>query len=486
MTLQRQLGRFAIGLLIGLSWLGWGISASAASAPQDPTSPPVSIMGINLAGGFTQEPIDSNDVSGSSVTLSAKGTRNILEALSNPFGSRKYVWWESTDGGTTYSKVGSNSQTYQFTAPSVSKTTPLYFQCEYDFTGIGFFYSEWSRIATVNVSPNRIPATGIHVTSDSPGLYNGESTTVHAALTPTTATDPITWTSSNPGLASVDEYGNVIATDTSSSTSGTANDHGIVTITGAVNGHKDSVKIMIGALQDVSVNEGKDATFTLKDLPSGMSVADWYRVDQDGTVTSLDTTSNSYTINKASVLGDNGTSYYATLNYTINGSTKSVNTNAALLTVNKSGLLSLTAVPNFNFGTIDVATLIQGDATLDNMDTTTTGSAHDGNDNGELTVFDSRTTGGNWTLTASLAPFTLANTGGGHLGAVNLDLYDPTARLDENVPSNNMATKIYTSSDYDGQTFDVTNSQLNFTQDSQVISGDYESIITWTLSVAPS
>lgn len=483
--MTRQLKRFIIGLLVGLSWLSWGISASAATAPQDPTPPPVSIMGINLAGGFTQEPIDSNHVAGDSITLSAKGTRNILEALTNPFGSRKYVWWESTDGGTTYSKVGSNSQTYQFTAPHVSSPTQLYFQCEYDFTGIGLFYSEWSRIATISISPTRVPTKEIQVTAGSPDLYNGETTTVHAALTPTTATDPITWTSSNPELASVDADGNVVAADTSSSTSGTANDHGVVTITGATNGLKSSVKIVIGTLQNVTVNEGQDATFTLKDLPSGMSVAGWYRVE-DGTATSLDTTGTSYTISKASVAGDNGTSYYAKLNYTVDGSTKSINTNAALLTVNKSGLLSLTAVPNFNFGTIDVATLNEGSAILDNMDTTTSGGAHDGNDNGDLTVFDSRTTGGNWTLTASLAPFTLANTSDGHLGTVDLDLYDPTARLDENVPSTNAATKIYTSSDYDGQTFDVTNSQLDLAQNSQVVSGDYQSTITWILSVAPS
>lgn len=445
-------------------------------------------MGINLAGGFTQQPIDSNHVAGDSVTLAAKGTRNILEALTNPFGSRKYVWWESTDGGTTYKTVGSNSTTYKFTAPSVGSTTQLYFQCEFDFTGLGLFHSEWSRIATVTISPSRVPATGIQVTADSPGIYNGESTTVHATLTPSTATDPITWTSSNPGLASVDEYGNVVAADVSSNTSGTANDHGIVTITGAINGYQDSVKIMVGALQNVTVNEGKDATFTLKDLPSGMTVANWYRVE-NGTATALDSKDTSYTISKASVLGDSGTSYYATLNYTVNGSTKSVNTNSALLTVKKSGLLALTAVPSFNFGGVDVSAICEGSVVLDNMDATTSNNAgaYDGNDDGELTVFDSRTTGGDWTLTASIPPFKLSGTeGGGHLGVTDLDLWDPTARLDQDIPTNNQVTKIYTSSDYDGQTFDVTDSQLNLAQDTQVAAGDYDTVITWTLAVAPS
>ncbi|NLR09122.1 WxL domain-containing protein [Lactobacillus sp. HBUAS51381] len=479
------------GLLVSITvlvgWLIIGTTAQAAntSAPQTPTSPPTSILGINLAGGFTQQPIDSNAVAGHNVTLSAKGTRNILEATTNPLGSRKYVWWESTDGGSTYQTVGTNSSTYTFMTPEVTKATPLMFQCEYDFTGIGLFYNEWSRIATVTVTPDRVPTTDIQVSADSNALYNNESTTVHATLTPDNATDPITWTSSNPDLATVDDYGNVTATSTSSSVNGLADDHGIVTITATSNGHDASTKIMIGALQDVTVNEGSDATFTLKNLPDGMTVANWYKVD-DGTTTALNSTASSYTVSKTTVSGDNGTSYYAKLNYTVNGSTKSVNTNAALLTVNKSGLLSLTAVPNFNFGSIDTASVIQSDTTLQNLDTATSGSNYDGNNNGDLSVMDSRETGGDWTLTASLAPFTLSDGDNGSLSTVILDLSDPTSRLDQDIPATNTATKIYTSSDYDGQSFDVTDSQLTFAADPKITAGDYQSTVTWTLSVAPS
>ena len=487
---MRNWERILRGLLVGVAvlvgWLAVSPTAQAAStAPQTPTSPPTSILGINLAGGFTQQPIDSNVVAGHSVTLSAKGTRNILEAATNPLGSRKYVWWESTDGGSTYQTVGTNSTTYTFTAPEVTKATPLMFQCEYDFTGIGLFYNEWSRIATVTVTPDRVPTTDIQVSADSNALYNGEETTVHATLTPDTATDPITWTSSNPGLASVDAYGDVTATSASSNLDGTADDHGTVTITGTSNGHSDSTKIVVGALQNVTVNEGSDATFTLKNLPEGMTVANWYKVD-DGTTTALNSTSTSYTVSKTTVGGDNGTSYYATLNYTVNGSTKSVNTNAALLTVNKSGLLALTAVPNFNFGSTDVASVIRSDTTLENLDEDTSGSNYDGNNNGELSVMDSRETGGDWTLTASLAPFTLSDGDNGQLSAVILDLSDPTSRLDQNIPATNTATKIYTSSDYDGQDFDVTDSQLTFAADPEITAGDYQSTVTWTLSVAPS
>ncbi|KLD61056.1 hypothetical protein WP50_05345 [Lactiplantibacillus plantarum] len=38
---------------------------------------------------------------------------------------RKYVWWESTDEGQTHQKTGTNSRTYTFNAPQVTKTTHI-------------------------------------------------------------------------------------------------------------------------------------------------------------------------------------------------------------------------------------------------------------------------------------------------------------------------------------------------------------------------
>lgn len=478
-----KMGLLGLVIIIGSLSL-WVPARAASSAPQTPTSPPVSIMGINLAGGFTQQPMDSNQVSGYKVTLAAKGTRNLLEAATNPFGSRKYVWWESTDNGNTYSTVGSNSTTYTFTAPTVTQPTQLLFQVEYDFTGIGLFYNEWSRIATVDVEPSRVPATAIKVTADKAYLNNSDTTLVHAILTPSNATDHVTWTSSDPSLAKVDEYGDVTATDVSSQTDGTAHDHGTVTITGKTNGHSADVKIAIGALQDVDTVEGKAATFSLKDLPKDVTVNNWYRV-QDGQSTALNTTDTSYTITKPTQSGDDGTSYYAVLNYTVNGSTKSITTNSARLSVTKSGLVSLMAVPDFNFGEANLSDLSQA-LTLDNLDDLAQGQAYDGNGNGELSVLDSRYAGGPWTLSATLQPFGFIGDDGGQLGTTSLDLYDPSNRLDKTIPANGEATAIYTSSDYDGQDWDVSNTQLNLGPSPLASAGNYDSTITWTLTEAPS
>lgn len=43
--------------------VGLGIVTSALAAktaPQSPSSPPSSVLGLNLSGGFSQQPIDSN------------------------------------------------------------------------------------------------------------------------------------------------------------------------------------------------------------------------------------------------------------------------------------------------------------------------------------------------------------------------------------------------------------------------------------------
>lgn len=478
--------RLCLGIsLLVFGWLSSGLTAQAATTPPQPqTSPPTSIMGINLAGGFTQQPLDSHQVAGKSVTLAVQGTRNILEAAAYPFGSRKYVWWESTDGGTTYSKVGTNSTTYTFTAPNVTSPTTLNFQVEYDFTGLGLFINDWSRIASITVAPDRIPATDIHVTADKDTLNNSETTVAHATLTPDDATDQVTWTSSDANLASVDAYGDVTATAAASNMDGTADDHGVVTITGETNGHSDSVKLTVGALQNVTVTEGTAATFTLKDIPSSMTVNNWYRV-QDGQSTALNQTGITYTISRPTAANDDGTSYYAVLNYSVNGTTKTVSTNAARLTVEKSGDLALTAVPNFNFGSVSLVALSHG-VTLENLDSHSDGSAHDGNTNGELTVTDNRTVGGDWTLSASLAPFATSSDTSGRLNTTELTLFDPFNRLAQLVPADNLATTVYTSRDYLGQNFDVSDSTLNLAPSPLASAGEYQSVVTWTLVVAPT
>ncbi|MFC6180122.1 WxL domain-containing protein [Lactiplantibacillus daowaiensis] len=475
-----------------ISWL-WGLfgltllgqAASATTAPQPASAAPSSVLGLNLSGGFTQQPIDSNQIAGQSVTLVATGTRSALEAVTNPLGSRKYVWWESTDGGQTYQQVGTNSSSYQFTAPTVTSATTLMFQVQYKFSGLGSFSDYWSRVAQVTVEPSRVAATGLKVSADATSLNNGESTMVHASLTPANATDTVTWKSSDDALATVDDYGNVTATAAATSTSGTADDHGVVTITGTVNGYSDHVDITIGALQNVTVVEGTAATFTLANLPSGMTVSNWYRV-KNGQSTALNSTATSYTIAKPTNADDDGTAYYAALNYTVNGKVQTVTTDAALLTVTKGGNLTLTAVPNLDFGTVGFAQLAHGTQLTIDTSSQATGTAADGNADGKLAVSDQRTVGNAWTLSASLAPFGTSDNGGSSLSTPQLALIDTSAGLNQEISANNSSTTIATQSGYHSQTYDVTASQLTLAASPLASAGDYHSIITWTLGVVPS
>lgn len=468
------------GLMVGIS-VGT-VALAAKSAPQPPSTSPSSVLGLNLSGGFTQQPMDTNVIGGSSVTLSVKAQRSALEVATGLLNGRKYIWWQSTDGGNTYQKVGSNSRTYTFTAPQVSTTTPIYFQVQYDFSGIGTFPDYWSQLATVNVTPERVPTTGIKIRTDDQVLNNSQATIAHAMLTPADATDPITWTSSDPDLAAIDEYGDITAADASTDNSGKAHDHGIVTITGSSNDLSDSTQIMVGALQDVTVVEGTPATFKLEDLPPDLTVSNWYRV-KDGKATALNQTGTSYTVKVPTNADDDGTSYYASLSYQVNGKPQTVTTNAALLTVKSGGKLTLNAVPNLNFGTLSLADLSQGTTLKLVQNSTESGDGFDGNNDSQLTVTDERTVGSDWQLSAQLAPFANSEDNS-QITDAQLALKDTTGAIDQVLTSGTSQT-IYTQSGYHGQSFTMTPSTLKIGADPLASTGQYQSTVLWTLATVP-
>ena len=480
--LIRSLCLIVVGLFISMGAITIMAKAATKTPPQPPSTPPSSIIGLNLSGGFSQQPVDTNVIGGNSVTLSVRAQRSALEAATSLVSGRKYVWWQSTDDGRTYQKVGTNSRTYTYNAPQVTSTTPVYFQVQYDFSGIGAFPDYWSKIAKVTVTPERVATTGIKVTSDEHWLNNAQETLVHAALTPEDATDPVTWTSSDPTLATVDAYGDVTATDAATDHSGKATDHGTVTITGTSNGVTDQVQIMIGALQDVKVMEGTPATFTLPPLPEGVTVNNWYRV-KDGKVTALNVTATSYTVKIPTHADDDGTAYYASLSYPVNGKPQTLTTNAALLTVTSGGRLTLQAVPNLNFGTLSLNTIATGTTLAITKSPVSQGTGFDGNDDNRLAIVDDRTVGNDWQLMVSMSPFT---TGRAAIKTAQLVLKDPTGVLDRTVPTDGTTQTVYTQAGHHGQTFDVTPSSLQLPATPTATAGEYQSTMTWTLAVVPT
>ena len=80
-----------------------------------------------------------------------------------------------------------------------------------DFTGF--------RYLTFTANYENIPVTGVTLNKDTLELFYGASELLTAAVTPDNAGDKsVTWTSSDPGVATVDENGNVTATGVGTAT----------------------------------------------------------------------------------------------------------------------------------------------------------------------------------------------------------------------------------------------------------------------------
>ncbi|WP_249270676.1 WxL domain-containing protein [Lactiplantibacillus plantarum] len=213
-----------------------------------------------------------------------------------------------------------------------------------------------------------------------------------------------------------------------------------------------------------------------------MTVSNWYRV-KNGKATALNVTDASYTVKVPTNADDDGTAYYASLSYPVNGKPQTVTTNAALLTVKSGGRLSLSAVPNFNFGTLNLQRLAQGTDLATDPTAVKANDGYDGNNDYRLAVVDDRTVGADWQLMASLSPFTAGNT---TIKTARLMLKDSTGVLNQTIPTDGSTTSVYRQTGHQSQTFDVAPSSLQLPATPLATPGGYQSIITWTLAIVPA
>ncbi|WP_412989459.1 WxL domain-containing protein [Pediococcus siamensis] len=147
-----------------------------------------------------------------------------------------------------------------------------------------------------------------------------------------------------------------------------------------------------------------------------------------------------------------------------------------------AGSLSLDAVPNFNFGTTDVATLVKG-TTLN----------YQSGANNTLAVSDYRgASDGTWSLTASLAPFKNGKDESESLvaGAINLksSVADNSKATGATGTIGSAASTVWnnTNADLTGTgtaTSTVsTDTTLVTEANSKINSGSYSSTVTWTMA----
>lgn len=99
----------------------------------------------------------------------------------------------------------------------------------------------YKATCTITVSDSKVSVTGIELTTTSRNMYAGDQYILQTIIKPDNATDKsVTWTSSNPAIATVDENGIVTALKAGTTTiTATTNDGGfkancIITVTGEV------------------------------------------------------------------------------------------------------------------------------------------------------------------------------------------------------------------------------------------------------------
>jgi len=469
-------------LLFGLIWPTMTIHAQPVlvthSESQSQPAQPVSSSAVVwfwwlvLRDGFNQQPTDVRSLADKKVTLStsfATGNSKIIP---------HYTWWKSVDDGHQFSRINnSDTKSYSFRPEYHANRPTIKFQVQCN-TGN---HTYWSRVATVTVTQKKVPAKAIHVKAEEPLLANGGTTKMTATLTPENATDQVRWESDNPALATVDETGLVTACAANTDLARPKKDHGLVHIKGSVNGHSAVAEIKVGILQDVQVNEGDAATFSLANLPADVHVQAWHRVTRQKSNASI--ANKSYTFFPTHL--DNDSSFFATLSYTDKeGQLKTSNTNAAQLKVTKTNALHLATVPNFDFGSISLAQLSASQPAPNLL--RHPAPMTDRSDHHQLVVINHQTKQRPWQLSAKMTPFEMQTAQRTEKLTGDLFLNSEKDHFHQTLTTNGQVTQMTNPNDPSADlSVHLCDSQLTLTRNPRASIGSYHSTITWILTAAP-
>lgn len=313
--------------------------AATVQGMQEPSKAPIGALGMYLNTGFNLQPADSYTVVGHEKTLSTSVVRSVAESLII-WPAAKIQWFQQSDDMSSATKIDGAISADLTVTPQKQGT--VYYQQQYHYLGWVFPQDRYSRVAMLTTLPAPVAAEHLAVRTDNDYLYNNnqqdaQKTYVHATPTPVSATGDLTWSSSDPSLATVSKTtGEVTANN-----SGKA---GIVKITGTMTNPdgKDPVSAEVpitigGGLDSQTVDEGQPATFKiLGRFDQTPTQVTWHRVDSVGKDTVVsDQTAITYTVPLATPK-DNQSQYYATVKVKSEDKEKEITTNRARLNVKLS------------------------------------------------------------------------------------------------------------------------------------------------------
>ncbi len=287
------------------------------------------IYGYNPSG-FTAQPADLNMVQGQKKSLSA--TIGLAYAqIPNPLTRYTYIyqWYEAADpkGTQGFTKInGATDASYEL---NNLKVGTHYFQLWYERVDkntnsiIDMQNSYFSRIAKVEVFPEK-PIQQVKVTTNKEYLYNNQNfpdtAKATAIPTPSDTTSRLSWSSSDPALAKVDNDG--VVTSNTNQNSGKVTITARYTNTDGVTYKEGSAIITVGGgLNDQRINSGEDLTLKILGMSkTSIYQVRWFKVGTSNpvkTVIKNETTNQNnlltYTV-KGARKEYNGSQYYAEIN----------------------------------------------------------------------------------------------------------------------------------------------------------------------------
>ena len=230
----------------------WGTNNFTFNVPDNITSFPIT-SDILVAGGCSNPDITAliADNEWKEDDGSGIGKR---WSVTHTFGTPSYVWADDNSTCTATETCTKNSEhkitetvktTYEITTPATTTAE-----------GAGIYTASFTKSAfteqtkTVTIPKIEIPVTAVTLDKTGLTLSPDETETLIATVTPDNATNPtVTWTSSAPAVANVDENGKVAALSV-----------GTATITAAAGGKSAVCSVIVVKPTEIKLEDKKEET----------------------------------------------------------------------------------------------------------------------------------------------------------------------------------------------------------------------------------